>query len=262
MFEAPLFSVITVVRNGRRHLGETLSSVRTQQGVAVEHLVADGGSVDGTVALLEQYSDSLAWWTSEPDHGIGHAMNKALTHARGAWLLFVHSDDFLAGPGVLDQAAAHLSGANCDIAAFSMLLEQSDGSRIHISARGFGVMTNLKQGLLHPATLIRRSLFERLGPYDERFSIAMDYEFFLRAYRRRARVRCFPELTLSVMRAGGISSRKDWPTLSHRLAEERLAHRLHEQGCWSALYSLYWPMYLTYSRARNFLTSQRDAKSR
>ena len=76
--ESPLISVITAVLNRVEHLPDCLDSVAMQRGVTIEHIVIDGGSTDGTVELLQQWSDRLAFWSSEPDSGIGDARGFSL----------------------------------------------------------------------------------------------------------------------------------------------------------------------------------------
>src|SRR5436190_19068052 len=63
-------SVVTVVRNGRRHIEEAIQSVLDQAYPNVEYVIIDGGSTDGTVDVIQSFESSLASWVSEPDDGI------------------------------------------------------------------------------------------------------------------------------------------------------------------------------------------------
>jgi GT2 family glycosyltransferase len=111
-----------------------------------------------------------------------------------------------------------------------------------------------KTQFFHQGARCPRDLFERVGGVDRRYTIAMDYEFFLRAVRRGASVERVSEV-LAVMRDTGISSRRDWPTLSRRFAEERAIHRQHCPGPATALvYRAYWGLYLPYRQARAALS--------
>jgi GT2 family glycosyltransferase len=249
MEQEPVVSIITAVLNGVGHLDRCLQSVASQRGIQCEHLVADGGSSDGTAEIIKRHTGQLAWWVSEPDRGISEAMNKGIAHARGEWLLFLHADDALSSPDAIVQVLPEL-GSGYDVVACS--LEYGDGLQRRLRRpRPPGFWLNFKTGLLHQATLIRRDLFYRIGPFDERYKIAMDYEFFLRAHRQGAKVRLCPEIRLSLMGGSGISSRRDWPSLSARLKEESL---IQSQHCTSsflrAMYCIYWVLYLPYRRMR------------
>lgn len=175
MDQSPEISVVTVVYNRAKTLPECLDSVHAQQGVHHEHVVVDGGSTDGTLDHIRQRQHRLAWWCSEPDRGIADAMNKGLARARGRWLLFLHSDDHLMDSDSLARCAQILRSSDADMVGFPIQYGTPERFRI-LRPRGGGWWLNLKSGLLHQATFMRRDLFERLGGYDPDLRIAMDYD--------------------------------------------------------------------------------------
>src|SRR5688572_25442567 len=81
--EEPLVSIITVCYNAASTLEQCMRSVFEQTYPNIEYIVIDGGSEDGTVALLESHQDSIDYFVSEPDRGLYHAMNKGLELASG-----------------------------------------------------------------------------------------------------------------------------------------------------------------------------------
>ena len=85
-------SVITVVRNDRGGLAQTIASVRSQSYSSVEFIVIDGGSNDGTVKVIRSNDDIIDYWESESDDGIYDAMNKGLERATGEFVLFLILD--------------------------------------------------------------------------------------------------------------------------------------------------------------------------
>jgi glycosyltransferase involved in cell wall biosynthesis len=90
----PLISVITVVYNNRSGLQRTFESVFNQTAFdQLEYLVIDGGSTDGTVALIQAASDKIKQWVSEKDKGLYDAMNKGLAMANGDYVWFMNSGD-------------------------------------------------------------------------------------------------------------------------------------------------------------------------
>ena len=76
-------SVITVVYNNVADIRQTMESFFAQTWAEKEYIVIDGGSSDGTVDVIKEYSDRLAYWCSEPDEGLYHAMNKGIVQAIG-----------------------------------------------------------------------------------------------------------------------------------------------------------------------------------
>lgn len=245
----PAVTAVTVVLNGARHLRDCLQSVADQRGIAVEHVVIDGGSTDGSVGLLEQWSGRLAYWSSEPDTGIAEAMNKGLRHAHGEWVVFLHADDYFPDADALATAVAQVDG-QVDAAAFPVWFGTPPNLK-RVKPRAVGALFNLKLGMCHQGMLTRRALFARVGDHDTSLRIAMDYEFLLRAHRRGARLATYPAPTLAVMRDTGVSSRVDWPALKKRFREERSIHFRHARGAGHRLaYHLYWLLYLPYRRLR------------
>jgi len=160
----PLVSVVTVAYNALEPLRRTLDSVRAQRWDAIEHIVIDGGSNDGTADLLTARSGEIAFWRSEPDCGIYDAMNKGLAHSTGDYVLFLNSGDTLQGrvlfPGrdlerLLPVQALNFWGK-------PRLLRLRD--------------LRLGMPYCHQGILFRNS---GLVPFDTSFAIAADYEFLL-----------------------------------------------------------------------------------
>lgn len=204
----------------------------------------DGGSTDGTVEIIKKYAAKIDKWVSEPDHGIADAMNKGLALASGDFVIFLHSDDYFVDENVLTVASAHLS-SDCEIFLFNIWLTKNGESRLLVP-RGLNWWMNVKTGVFHQSVVCSRPLFARIGNFDSGFRIAMDYDFFLRAYRAGVRARKIG-LPLSVMRLCGLSSQLDWPSLRERFGEER---RIHMKNCLSIslqlLYLIYWWLYPMY----------------
>src|SRR5919112_1564951 len=96
-------SVITAVYNNAATIGHALESVDTQTHDDVEHIVIDGGSTDGTLAVIARHRGLLAKMISERDAGMYDAMNKGLRAARGDVIGILNADDFYADNRVLQQ---------------------------------------------------------------------------------------------------------------------------------------------------------------
>jgi glycosyltransferase involved in cell wall biosynthesis len=110
MTVSPLVSVVTPSFNQAAFIEQTLRSVLEQDYPAIEYLVADGASTDGSVEIIQKYADRLAWWVSEKDHGQAEAINKGFTKATGKYIAWVNSDDYYL-PGAI-RAAVEVLEAN------------------------------------------------------------------------------------------------------------------------------------------------------
>jgi hypothetical protein len=104
----PRITIITPSFQQAEYLEECLESVHAQGYPDLEHIVVDGGSTDGSKAIIERYADKLAWWCSEPDGGQSAAINKGLERATGQVFGWLNSDDLLL-PGALHHVGRWFS---------------------------------------------------------------------------------------------------------------------------------------------------------
>lgn len=238
-----MISIITVSYNAGRTIEQTLRSVMEQSHSELEHIVVDGASSDNTRDIIRAYESSLARWICEPDRGISDAMNKGLRLAAGDYVLYLNADDYLTDRLAIERVASRLSR---DIVTAPVIRLEEDGSERLVRPRGFTSWMNVKTGLFHQATLCSRRLLKALGGFDTRYRLTMDYDLFLRAYRRRVPIRIVEE-PFSVMRSGGVSTRRDINSLADRLREEREIHFRNCPGAvMKAFYVVYWRIYPRY----------------
>lgn len=87
------FTIITPSLNYGHFLGESLSSVASQKGVDLEHLIVDGGSTDDSPEVAARFPHAV--WTQEPDKGMSDAINKGFDRAKGDWVMWLNADDRL-----------------------------------------------------------------------------------------------------------------------------------------------------------------------
>jgi GT2 family glycosyltransferase len=202
---APFFSVLTVTLDRAAPLARAMRSLQAQEERDFEHVVVDGGSSDGTLALLQDRSSRVDAWLSEPDLGIADALNKAVSLASGEWIVLLHSDDQLAPGALRHWRQMAESAGDADVLSCAIRYVEPDGRPTHDVLPDPGGIER-RMSMPHPGMAVRRALYERIGAFRTDFRVAMDYEFTLRALKQGARFRCDPTV-VCLMQTGGISQR-------------------------------------------------------
>ena len=192
----PLVSVVVVSYNQGRFLEQALESVLEQEYKPLEVLVVDGGSTDGSIDTIERYADQLAWWTSEPDRGQAHALNKGFGRARGEVLGWIASDDALL-PGAISRVVAELErDADALLVYGEALFVDEEGREIFaLPARPFDrdeMLRRCENFVVQPGSLFRRRAWELAGPLEEDSHYLFDFAFALRV-AQHGRVKAIPD---------------------------------------------------------------------
>lgn len=170
-------SIITVNLNNREGLQRTIDSVIGQTFRDFEWIVIDGGSTDGSRELIEQYADHIAYWVSEPDKGIYNAMNKGIKVAKGEYLQFLNSGDWIVERTTLERCFSQRFTA--DVMYGDQYFVYPKGKQSSDFPKMLTFKFLLYDSLGHSATFIRRNLFE-LALYDESLRIVSDWAFFVK----------------------------------------------------------------------------------
>lgn len=187
----PLVTVITITYNAAGVLARTMRSMAGQSARGYEHLIVDGASTDGTVALAESMPNPGLRIVSEPDRGIYDAMNKGLRLARGRYVLFLNAGDAFTRPDVL-QMYMDAARTGADVVYADTLVTDPEGTYVrprHLSAPEVLDAASFARGMLvcHQAFMVRRDL---AGPYDTRYRFSADYDWCVACLLKSDPSRC------------------------------------------------------------------------
>lgn len=198
---SPFLSIITINYNNASGLKNTIESVVEQTYTNFEFIVIDGASTDGSVDLLSQYKDYIPVIVSENDSGIYDAMNKGIAKANGDYLLFLNSGDALTSPNALDDFINHNSFKG-DIIYGDYMFEE--GHKIYPDE--LPEYYFMRTSLPHQSTFFKRSVFEKMGTYDESYKIGADRAFFIKCFEDKSITFQHIEYFLTLFDLSGLSN--------------------------------------------------------
>lgn len=176
-------SIITINKNNANGLRKTIESVILQTFTDFEYIVIDGASTDGSVDIIKEYSDRIDYWISEPDSGIYNAMNKGIKVAKGEYLQFLNSGDWLYSDQILSQMLNNnytddmlIGNKYCvnssKIVPWHIVIHHGSKTSNSVYA-----MDLIFDSLPHQASFIKRDLFVKYGLYDESLQLVSDWKF-------------------------------------------------------------------------------------
>lgn len=215
-------SIITINYNNASGMRKTLASVAAQTYQNIEHIIVDGGSIDGSVDVIKEYVRNVermnelksegiqVVWSSEPDKGIYSAMNKGIRKATGDYIQILNSGDILAAPDVTERMMAVLSDYDYPDLLYGNAVDIYDGKRI--SSHGPDIEYSLRQlyngTYPHDSSFFRRELFsgDRYGLYDESLKIVSDWKWYLQAIGLGDVKPIYVDVDVSLFDVTGISS--------------------------------------------------------
>jgi glycosyltransferase involved in cell wall biosynthesis len=186
---APKISVVVPSFNQSVYLVQALDSLIAQNYDNLEILVIDGGSTDGTLAVLEQYSNHISHWVSEVDQGQTHAINKGLSKMTGEIWSYLNSDDLLT-PGALHRVAELFENTAINwLGGVSEVFDQENhigfvAPHLPEEIKEYLTPWNRQHQYVVPCSnvcFMSRKILDACGFFDETYNYSMDIEYYVRA---------------------------------------------------------------------------------
>ncbi|PKN51237.1 MAG: glycosyl transferase [Deltaproteobacteria bacterium HGW-Deltaproteobacteria-13] len=203
-------TIVTVCRNSAATIRDTLESIASQSHKNFEHIIIDGGSTDGTLAVIHEWKKHRVHLVSEPDNGIYDAMNKGIRLATGDVIGILNSDDVYYDSHILENVSAVMSNPAIDACYADLIYVDKDNIKNIIR---YWKSCAFKKGLFskgwmppHPTFFARRRVYENYGLFDLNYALAADVELLARFLERfQIQAVYIPRIFIR-MRLGGISN--------------------------------------------------------
>jgi glycosyltransferase involved in cell wall biosynthesis len=170
-------SIITINYNNLQGLKKTIASVVNQTWRDFEFIIIDGGSTDGSAPYIKSQTETIDYWVSEPDKGIYNAMNKGVKIAKGEYLLFLNSGDFLNSLTSLEDFINHVDFKGDIIYGDYQFEDRRKNYPDYLTPLYF-----LQGTLPHQSTFFRKKVFNEIGLFSEQYKIVSDRDFYIRCF--------------------------------------------------------------------------------
>ena len=207
---SPKVSIITVCFNSAKTIRETIESVLSQDYPDIEYIIIDGGSSDETAAIIKEYADRIAVIVSESDHGIYDAMNKGVALASGEIVGMLNSDDIYINEHAVSELMKKMQDAKADsVFADLVIVDPIDlGKVLRYYDSSYFTPNKFRFGWMpaHPTFFVKKSMYDKVGPYSLDYKISADYEMLIRLLWVHRASYAYLKKPVVRMRYGGAST--------------------------------------------------------
>lgn len=197
----PNISIVTCSYQQGKFLDATMRSVLDQRNVNVEYIVIDGGSTDGSKAIIQQYASQLAYWVSEPDEGQTAALIKGFQQSTAEIQGWLCSDDLLLPEALITVALFFDNHPEVDAVYGDSLWIDIEGHYLRpkkeIRFNRFAFLFDHNY-ISQPSMFWRKRLYDKVNGLDASFNLAMDADLWER-FSRHTKIAHIPKY-ISCMR--------------------------------------------------------------
>lgn len=166
----------------------------------------DGASTDESVNIIEEYAHKIDYWISETDKGIYNAMNKGIRMAKGEYIHFLNSGDWLVDEFVVENMLLNIE-YNTEILVGNVIFIRPDGKVRYVkNETEISALTFFRGTIQHTSAYIKKSLFDKYGLYDETLRIVSDWKWYLVTVALNNVIVHFSDVYVTYFDTTGISS--------------------------------------------------------
>lgn len=197
--ERPLVSVIVPVFNGENFIKDAIENILSQQYPALEIIIVNDGSTDGTETIINQLPVDVRYFTQN-NSGPASARNKGIRDASGEFIAFLDADDLWPENNLNIMVDEMLRDPSIDVVrGYAQLLE------LNRTSGAYHYVGNPRESFPDyiGAAIYRKSAFEKVGLFDPTLRFAEDVDWYMRANEKKMNIKRLEETSLFVRRHGG-----------------------------------------------------------
>jgi glycosyltransferase involved in cell wall biosynthesis len=204
-------SIITVCYNSEKTIEATIKSVLGQTYTDIEYIIIDGGSIDNTINIINNYNgkfNQTIKFLSEPDKGLYDAMNKGVIMSTGSLVGILNSDDTFFSNRTIADIVNFYKNHDFEACIGNIVQHDITGKVLRYYSSKYWNPHKLQFGSMppHPSIFLKRELFIKYGLYDLSFKIGADYELITRYFLKNKITWKYSGIITTSMLVGGLSS--------------------------------------------------------
>ena len=218
-------SIVTVTYNAEKFIERNIQNIISQKIKNVEHILVDGLSNDKTLEIVDKYKSHFSKIIIEKDHGIYDAMNKGILAAKGDLIGILNADDYYNKDTLSLVLKTFDSSKEKDLIIYGDMYQDYDG----IKSFSYGDLSNLafqndKIRINHPTVFVSKSVYNKIGLFDTKYTRGADKEFLIRAYNYKLSFIKINKI-LAFFKLGGFTSMYNLQSVIERTIEEYKLYR-------------------------------------
>jgi glycosyltransferase involved in cell wall biosynthesis len=187
MNSSPFISVVLPVYNAERYVFQATESILNQTYKDFELIIIDDGSTDHSIDVIRSFYDPrIVFIQNQDNQGLIYTLNRGIQSAKGKYIARMDADDISVAHRFQQQVSFLEMHPEIGVVGSGYLpIDENNKavrSPVHLSEYPLTVKWLMLIGnpLAHPSTMYRADLARQVGGYDNRFTYAEDYEFWIR----------------------------------------------------------------------------------
>lgn len=213
-------SIITICKNEKNTVAQTIESVLSQDYPHIQYIVVDGLSTDGSWEIIQSYQPRIKHLIHEQDKNLYEAMNKGLKQTTGDIIYFLNANDFLENPKIISTIIRTFQeNPEIMIVKAKTRLAPTD-QNIKCYPPHNKAYTSYQEAFLylppHQGLFAKKEVFNIIGNFNTRYDLYADYDWFLRAWKKRFPL-YFLDQYAAICTPFGISFTKRWVKLPQKI---------------------------------------------
>jgi len=210
------YAVLTICLNSAATIQRSIDSVLAQDPLPDEYIFVDGGSQDNTLKIIDQVAIKVAMSQlpikfnvihQEKKSGISGAWNLGLQQIKSDLVFLLNSDDWYEKDTVAEVIKSFTDHPEAGIVAGAIRFHDDDGTQSIAPCRSLKLFPILMP-IMHPGCFVKKSVYDQIGLFDEKYPVSMDYEFVYRAYHHGIKFHLTDQIFTNMQLGGNANSRR------------------------------------------------------